>query len=214
MQVRQLVSFFCLWGALFSRIRYSQRQTWSLIFCLDGALEVLISAELLHKSYSLVARTLCCDSHKSRWRRSLPNTCAVDWFNYPPCRVDLPSVLLVAHLQGHLKRARLLGWETDVRLCLLSQLLIMSPHLFWAAGEKSLLETLQNVYLTISNVPWCRGSGWCVWLLYRYGRVWCLLLRVPLVLSRYQGKGQLQHDALQGPVVLKAEVCLATGPIY
>ena len=37
-------------------------------------------------------------------------------------------------------------------------------------------------------------------------------LRVPLVLSKYQGQGQLQHGALQGLVVLKAEIRLATSP--
>lgn len=36
--------------------------------------------------------------------------------------------------------------------------------------------------------------------------------RGPLVLSKYQGPGQLQHDALRGLVVLKAEICLATNP--
>lgn len=37
-------------------------------------------------------------------------------------------------------------------------------------------------------------------------------IRGSLVLSENQGQGQLQHEALQELVVLKAEICLATNP--
>ena len=152
-------------GSLSSWIRYSQRQAWSLILHLDGALEVLISAELLwHKSYSLVAYTLCYDSHKSLWRRSLPNTCEVGWFNYLHHKVDFPSVLLMAHVQGHLKRAWLLGWETDVRLCLFSQLLIShtSPHRVQAAGESPSLNPSKGGFKPCLRLPGAEGTGCCL----------------------------------------------------
>lgn len=130
--------FSCSLGAVWCWIRYSQRQARSLIHCLDGAPAVLISAELLlHKPYSLVARMLFSDSHKSLWRRSLPNTCQVGWFNYPQCRVDFPRVLLMAHVQGHKRRVGLLGWETDVGLCLFSQPLPGThPHTSCELQEK------------------------------------------------------------------------------
>lgn len=201
--------FFCSLGAVWSWIRYSQRQAQSLIHCLDGVPAVPVPAELLlHKPYSLVARTRCSDSHKSLWRRSLPNTCQVGWFNYPRCRVGFPGVLLMAHVQGHTKRMGLLGWETDVGLCLFSQ-----P--FPATHPHTSCE-LQKI------PPWAPSKGVfnvCVQLPGAKGTVtpWqgvMASLGESLFLCKHWGQGQFQHDALEGMIVLKAGICLATNPTH
>lgn len=178
-------------------------------------MEVLISAELLlHKSYSFVARTLCHDSHKSPWRRSLPNTCEVGWFILTAEWIF--QVCCSRHVFKVTRR------EHD---CLAEKQMLSSasspssssatcPHTSSELQEKIPPEPLQKMSLT----PVCsslvrRGlAGACNSFTGKAGHD-VFSWRVPLVLGEHQGQGQqLQRDVLQGLVVLKAEICLATNP--